>query len=139
MNNYILLIIFIVDMIAICFFLGGLFRQVLPCVQLCMFLSVPSILTSGYAWPELMLPAGLMDKVNLIWPLGCFINPMRAINMKGTGILSILPYVKGGLIFAAIWVPIGIGFYAIRIHMDKILKKKIENLQQASIKLDAQS
>lgn len=130
MNNYILLIIFIINMIAICFFLGGCFRQVLPCVQLCMFLSVPSILTSGYAWPELMLPPGFMNKVNLFWPLGCFINPMRAINMKGTGITSILPYIQGALTFTAIWLPLGLGFYAFRIHMDKHLKKKFRELKE---------
>ena len=135
MNNYILLIIFIVDMIGVTFFFAGLFRQVLPCVQLCMFLSVPSILTCGYAWPEIMMPAGLFNKVNLIWPLGCFINPMRAINLKGTGILTIIPYIKGGLIYAAIWIPLGIGFYSMRIHMDKAIIKKVNELRQDAIGL----
>ncbi len=130
LNNYMLLIIFIINMIAICFFLGGFFREALPCVQLCMFLSVPTILSSGYAWPELMLPAGFMDKVNFIWPLASFINPIRAINLKGTGIISILPYIKAGLIHAAIWIPLGIGFYIFRIHADKLLKKRLRELTE---------
>lgn len=125
MNNYILLILFIINMIAVSFFLAGFFRKPLPCVQLCMFLSVPSILTCGYAWPTLMLPKGMIEKVNLIWPLGSFVNPMRAINLKGGAIVSILPYIKGGLTYAAIWIPLGIGFYMFRIHSDKVIKKKL--------------
>ncbi|MGH4139580.1 ABC transporter permease [Clostridium sp.] len=123
-NNLILLLVFILDIIAVCFVLASIFRKVLPCVQLCMFLSVPSILTCGYVWPAFMMPTGLIEKVNLVWPIGAFINPLRDINIKGTDYLGILPYIKSGLRYAAIWIPIGIGFYIFRIYMDKLIEKK---------------
>ncbi|MGK0467399.1 ABC transporter permease [Clostridium sp.] len=130
LNNLILLLIFIVDIIAVCFVLAAIFRQILPCVQLCMFLSVPSILTCGYVWPAFMMPTGLIEKVNLVWPIGAFINPLRAINIKGTDYQGILPYIKSGLLYAAIWIPIGIGFYIFRIYIDKVIQKKKAELKR---------
>ncbi|MBE6067276.1 MAG: ABC transporter permease [Clostridium lundense] len=124
LHDYILALIFILNLIAICFVLAAIFKEVLPCVQLCLFISIPAILTCGYVWPEFMMPKGLYKIVNTIWPLGSFINPLRDINLKGTDLQGIYKYIESGLRYTAIWLPIGIGLYAISIAIDKFLKNK---------------
>lgn len=124
LHDYILALIFILNLIAICFVLAAIFKEVLPCVQLCLFISIPAILTCGYVWPEFMMPKGLYKIVNTIWPLGSFINPLRDINLKGTDLQGIYKYIESGLRYTAIWLPIGIGLYVISIAIDKFLKNK---------------
>lgn len=124
LHDYILALIFILNLIAICFVLASIFKEVLPCVQLCLFISIPAILTCGYVWPEFMMPKGLYKIVNTIWPLGSFINPLRDINLKGTDLQGISKYIEGGIRYTTIWLPIGIGLYAISIYIDKFLKNK---------------
>ncbi|MCY6372811.1 ABC transporter permease [Clostridium ganghwense] len=132
--DYVLLLVFILDLIAVSFVFAAIFKEVLPCVQICMFLSVPAILMCGYVWPEYMMPEGLPNIIKMIWPLGYFINPLRDINLKGSGFQVILPYLQGGLHYAAVWLPIGIGLYALRIAIDKWLQnRKLNKEQEAKI------
>lgn len=136
--DYILLLVFILDLIAVSFVFAAIFKEVLPCIQICMFLSVPAILTCGYVWPEYMMPDGLANIVKMIWPLGYFINPLRDINLKGTGFQVILPYVQGGLHYAAVWLPIGIGLYVLRICMDKWIQNiKFKKMEEGAADITA--
>ncbi|MCY6482944.1 ABC transporter permease [Clostridium aestuarii] len=128
----ILLLIFILNLIAVCFVFAAIFKEVLPCVQICLFLSVPAILTCGYVWPDFMMPKGLYNIVNMIWPLGSFINPLRNINMKGANFEAILPYVNMGLRYTAVWLPLGVGLYILRIALDKFLQNKKLNKAKAA-------
>lgn len=119
-------VIFLLDITAIALILASIFNNIAHCVQFLMLLSIPTLLTSGYVWPEFMMPKGFGVIIKMAWPLIYYVNPMRYLQIKGAGLDVLAPYILGGLIFALIWLPIGMLLYI----------RKIKNEKKNTIMLD---
>lgn len=128
----ILLIIFLIDLTAVSFVLAFIFDAMDQCVRFGMFLSVPTLLTAGYVWPEYMMPAHFYNAVEKIWPLVYFINPLKTINLKGADFNAIAPYVHGGIYYALFWLPLGVGLYLFKIAGFKFVKRKLLKSKEAA-------
>jgi len=88
--------------------IASVFEQVAHAAQFTMFLTVPTFLSCGFAWPEYMMAPGFADVIKAIWPLYYFITPMKDVMLKGIGLELLKPYLIGCAIFATVWVPIGL-------------------------------
>ena len=97
--------------------IAAIFDDVTHCTQFNMFLTIPSLLCSGYAWPEYMMPEVFKAVAVRIWPLFYYANPMRDIIMKDADFSIIAPYAQGCLWFAAFWLPAGICAYAYKVSL----------------------
>lgn len=95
--------------------IAAIFEQVEHAVQFTMFLTVPTFLSCGFAWPEYMMAPGFADIIKTIWPLYYYITPMKDVILKGIGLDLLKPYLIGCIIFAAVWVPIGLLLYRRKI------------------------
>ena len=107
-------------LLAICgmtLLIAAIFDDVTHCTQFNMFLTIPSLLCSGYAWPEYMMPEVFKAVAVRIWPLFYYANPMRDIIMKDADFSIIAPYAQGCLWFAAFWLPAGICAYAYKVSL----------------------
>lgn len=125
LNSFILLAIFLINLTAISFVLAFVFDATDQCVRFAMFLSVPTMLTAGYVWPEYMMPPGFFNVVKKLWPLVYFINPLKTINLKGVDISAIATYVHGGIYYALFWLPLGVGLYLFKIFSFKLVHRKL--------------
>lgn len=124
-DYFIILAVFLLDLTAISFVFAFIFDAIDQCVRFGMFLSVPTLLTAGYIWPEYMMPPGFFSVVKKLWPLVYFINPLKTINLKGADFSVIAPYVQGGIYYALFWLPLGIGLYLFKVVGFKIIKRKL--------------
>lgn len=116
-------LIYVVNLTAISLILATVFDNIPHCIQFIMFLSVPTLLTAGYVWPEFMMPPVFEKVVEKVWPLIFFVLPMKELQMKGIGLDAIQTYINGGLIFALIWIPISLFMYLSKITiMKRVLK-----------------
>lgn len=120
-----ILLDFLLCMTAASIMITAFFDDPAHCVQFSMFLSIPTVLTSGYIWPEFMMAPGFAPVIKAIWPLYYFVNPLRDVCMKGADFGDIRSYLAGSLIFAAVWLPVSMWVY----------RKKIQLMKQ----VDAQS
>jgi len=108
-------IVFILDMAAVTILISAFFNEVSHCVQFVMLLSIPTFLTSGYVWPEFMMPPHFMQIVKMIWPLHYYVNPMKDLMLKGAGFAEVAPYLSDGLLYAAVWLPVAIIVFCLKI------------------------
>lgn len=113
--SLLLQLIFVVNLTGIALVLAAVFEDVTHCVQFLMFLTIPTFLTSGYIWPEYMMPEGFGGVVKMVWPLIYYINPMRYLHLKEAGFGVIHQYISGGITFAVFWLPIGVVIYLLKI------------------------
>lgn len=60
--------------------------------------------------PELFLKIS-----KILWPLSYYVNPMKFLHIKGAGLESITPFITGSIVFAILWLPIGILSYKNKI------------------------
>ena len=74
-----------------------------------MFLTIPTFLSCGYAWPYYLVDAKLTAIFKLTWPLQYFVNPLKDIMLKAQ-VLE-LTYILQMLAFGAVWMLIGVFFY----------------------------
>ncbi len=103
-----LVVLLLADLTGITLFITTFFDDVSHCVQFLMFLSIPTLLTSGYVWPEFMMAPHFAPFVKAIWPLYYFVNPMRELHMRGGGLEEIAPYLIGAAIYAVVWMLLGV-------------------------------
>ena len=61
--------VFLLDLTAVTLFISTFFDDIAHCVQFLMFLSIPTLLTSGYIWPEFSMAPHFGPIIKLIWPL----------------------------------------------------------------------
>lgn len=108
-------VVFLFAMLGISLVLSSLFDKVECAAQFIMFLTIPAFFTCGYAWTEPMMAAGFATVIKKIWPLYYFANPMKDIILKGTELTGLMPYLVGCILFAAVWVPLGIFLYSKKI------------------------
>lgn len=121
----ILIAVFLLDLTAVSFVFSGVFDAIDQCVRFSMFLSVPTLLTAGYVWPEYMMPPHFFSAVKKIWPLVYFINPLKGISLKGSELSVLLPYIKGGVYYGLFWLTLGIGLYLFKIVGFKFITRKL--------------
>jgi ABC-2 type transport system permease protein len=101
----IILSIFIINLTVPALLISAFTKDVLKGSQLCMFLSVPTILTAGYVWPEYMMPDLLRIGVKAFWPLIYYANPVKDILIKNVPFEVVLPYIVEGMIYGIVWLP----------------------------------
>lgn len=106
---------FVLAMTGMVLLIASIFDDPVHCTQFNMFLTIPSLLSCGYAWPVYLMPEPFRVVITHIWPLYYFANPLRDIIMKGCGLEQVLPYAAGCLKFAAFWLPAGLIAYAWKI------------------------
>jgi len=104
-------VVFILDLTAVTIFISAFFTDTSHCIQFILLLSIPTFMTSGYIWPEFVMPSAFAALIKIIWPLHYFVLPLRDIMLKGTGFWEAAHYIAGGLIFAAVWFPVAIIFF----------------------------
>ncbi len=118
--------IFIVDIAAMSIVIGTLFEMRVHVVQFTMFLTVPSILTCGFGWPEFMMTKIFAVIVKAVWPLYYYVVPLRNLLLKDADFSVIQSYIIGGIVFGAVWMLIGCILF----------RNKINVLKNANILVD---
>ncbi|HML38712.1 MAG TPA: ABC transporter permease [Bacillota bacterium] len=99
--------VFLLCLFGVSLILAALFNDATHCLQFVMFMAVPSFLSCGFGWPEYMMAPGFAPVMKAVWPLYYYANPMKDLMLKGAGWSVIGHYLVGGLIFAAVWIPMG--------------------------------
>lgn len=132
LDYFTLISIFLMDLTAVAFILSIVFNVRENYIRFCLHISTISMLTSGYSWPEYMMPKGFAHIVRNIWPFIYVATPLRIISLKGSDGNIILPYVEGGLHYALFWLPIAIGMYTLSIYVIKFM-----NDNEGSINLNS--
>lgn len=110
-------VVFLAAMTGIALVISAVFEQVSHAAQFTMLLTVPTFLTCGYAWNEYLMAPGFAAVIKAIWPLYYFANPMKDVLLKGVGLEMLLPYLKGCIIFAMVWIPFGLVCYGRKIKL----------------------
>ena len=105
----ILQIFFTFSLTGLCILIAAVFEQVAHGAQFTMFLTIPTFLSCGYAWPYYLVDAKLTAIFKLTWPLQYFVNPLKDIMLKAQ-VLE-LTYILQMLAFGAVWMLIGVFFY----------------------------
>lgn len=117
-NMWLILLVhlpFVLAMTGMALVITSIFDDPVHCTQFNMFLTIPTLLSCGYAWPVYLMPEPFRVVITHIWPLYYYANPMRDIILKGCGIEQVLTYAAGCLKFAAFWLPAGIIAYAWKV------------------------
>ncbi|MBE6034431.1 ABC transporter permease [Aminipila sp.] len=109
--------VFLGAMTGMALVIASVFEQVAHSVQFTMFLTIPTFLSCGFAWPEYMMAPGFADVIKVIWPLYYYITPMKDIMLKGVGLELLKPYLIGCALFAAVWVPMGLILYQRKVKL----------------------
>lgn len=112
--------IFIAGLIGVSLVIASIFDDVTHCTQFTMFLTIPTLLSSGYSWPEYMMASGFAPVMKALWPLYYFINPFKDMMLKGAGLDIVDKYMIGGILFAVFWIPTGYFMYRRKL---KIIRK----------------
>lgn len=118
---YVLLVhlVFLLCLFGVSLVIASFFEDTTHCIQFVMFLAVPSFLSCGYGWPEYMMAPGFANVMKAVWPLYYYANPMKDLMLKGAGWDVIGHYIIGGLIFAAVWIPLGLFLFN---HKTKVVR-----------------
>ncbi|QIB67846.1 ABC transporter permease [Aminipila butyrica] len=110
-------VVFLGAMTGMALVIAALFEQVAHAVQFTMFLTIPTFLSCGFAWPEYMMAPGFASVIKVIWPLYYFITPMKDILLKGTSLEVLYPYLIGCGLFAAVWIPVGLLLFGRKVRL----------------------
>lgn len=131
--------VFLLDLTAITIFIAVFFVDTSNCIQFIMLLSIPSFLTSGYIWPGFAMPPYFEMLVKAMWPLHYFVLPLRDTMLKGTGFGEAMPYLAGGILFAALWFPIALLAFRqnIRTMRQAETESFCENMETKNFHLEA--
>lgn len=103
--------IFLICLVGVSLVIAAIFDDVTHCTQFTMFLTIPTFLSCGYSWPEYMMAPGFATAMKAIWPLYYYGNPLKDMMLKGVGMEVIGHDILGGLIYAIVWIPIGLWLY----------------------------
>jgi ABC-2 type transport system permease protein len=115
-------VMFLMCLFGIALVLASFFNDTTHCLQFVMFMAVPSFLSCGFGWPEYMMSKGFAPVMKAVWSLYYYSNPMKDLMLKDAGWDVIGHYIVGGLIFAAVWIPIGLLIYRNTIKKQNMLQ-----------------
>lgn len=88
-------------------------------------INIPIFLTCGIIFPDYLLPSGMSEALNSLWPFRHMTMGLKMLNLKGLGWDLMLPYLKNELKFGAFWLPIGLTMYSARIAFMKYKNSKM--------------
>lgn len=92
------------------------------------------MMTSCIAYPEFMIPSGLVKTIKCIWPFVHASVPLKYLNLKGVGWDALFPYIRNGLLYTLFWLPVGLAVYAARITFTKHKNKKLKHKEDLNEK-----
>lgn len=87
--------------------LAALLKNRLTATQVCMMLSMPTFLLSGYVWPMDQMPGILTILIKCTWPLIHLLSPIRDILIKGTALPVFAGNIAAVMVFGVVWFLIG--------------------------------
>lgn len=111
-------IAFIFALTGLCILIAGFFEEVAHGAQFTMFLTIPTFLCSGYAWPYYLVDEKLVVILKMLWPLYYFVNPLKDIMLKAAELD--IGFILSLLVFGAVWLVLGAAFYR---HKVKIIRE----------------
>jgi ABC-2 type transport system permease protein len=123
LEYFALMFIFLIDITAMGFFFAALIDNIIYFVQFFSMINIITFLTSGVPFPEYMMPDRLVGIIKCLWPFMNVALQLKCLNLKGIGWDIILPYIKNGILYSLVWLPIGIGVYLARIKLYKYKNK----------------
>lgn len=92
-------------------------------------INIPIFLTCGVIFPDYLLPSGMSDALNILWPFRHMTVALKMLNLKGLGWDLMLPYLQNELNFGQFWLPVGLVMYSAKIAFMKYKNSKL--LQKA--------
>lgn len=93
-------------------------------------INIVIFLTCGVVMPDYLLPRGMPQALNILWPFRHMTVALKMLNLKGLGWNLMLPYLKNELNFGAFWIPVGLAMYSAKI---AFMKHKNSKLLQEDI------
>lgn len=96
--------VFLFAMTGMSILIASFFEDVAHGVQFTMFLTIPTFLCSGYAWPYYLVEDKLVLLFKAIWPLYYFVNPLKDVMLK-----AYPPephYIVQMLVFGCFWLTV---------------------------------
>lgn len=117
--------VFLVGLTGASLVFAAIFDDVTHCSQFIMFLTIPTMLSCGYTWPEFMMAPHFSTVMKLLWPLYYFYNPLKELMLKGADFTAIQGYITGGILFAVFWLPAGLWIYRQKIRTMKQIESEL--------------
>ncbi len=111
--------VFMLSMIGPILIISSIFDNTTTASQFTLFLTVPTVLTCGYAWPTFAMSDTFATAMKALWPLYYFANPLKDLMMKNASFGEISNYIFGGLMYAGFWAIIGIIAYRTKVNAVK--------------------
>ncbi len=99
--------VFVLAMAGPILIVATIFDNTTTASQFTLFLTVPTVLTCGYAWPTFAMTETFASVMKAIWPLYYFANPLKDLMLKGANYDEISHYISGGLIYSGVWIIVG--------------------------------
>ncbi len=116
----ILQVFFIFSLTGLCIVIASFFEQVANGAQFTMFLTIPTFLSCGYAWPYYLVDPKLAVLLKLTWPLYYFVNPLKDVMLKAQ---SVGPnFLIEMVLFGAFWLAVGV----------LLFKRKVELIREVA-------
>ncbi|OAA90239.1 ABC transporter permease [Clostridium ljungdahlii] len=88
-------------------------------------INIVIFLTAGIVFPDYLLPSGMSDALNSLWPFRHMTVALKMLNLKGLGWDLMLPYLQNELKFGAFWLPVGIALYSAKVVFMKYKNSKL--------------
>jgi Predicted membrane protein len=88
-------------------------------------INIVIFLTCGVIFPDYLLPNGMSEALNSLWPFRHMTIGLKMLNLKGLGWELMLPYLKNELKFGAFWLPVGLAMYSAKIALMKYKNSKL--------------
>jgi ABC-2 type transport system permease protein len=107
---YLVVLIFIAANLSLGITFSSIARNQLQAMQMTFFFFLPSILLSGFMFPFRGMPEWAQWLGELL-PLTHFLQLVRGIMLKGNGLAELWPQLWPILVFMAVVILIGLGFY----------------------------
>ncbi|WP_406542385.1 ABC transporter permease [Clostridium ljungdahlii] len=92
-------------------------------------INIVIFLTCGVVMPDYLLPNGMADALNILWPFRHMTVALKMLNLKGLSFDLMLPYLQNELRFGTFWLPVGLALYSAKIAFMKYKNSKL--LQKA--------
>ncbi|OAA90081.1 ABC transporter permease [Clostridium coskatii] len=92
-------------------------------------INIVIFLTCGVVMPDYLLPSGMPEALNSLWPFRHMTVALKMLSLKGLSWDLMLPYLQNELNFGAFWLPVGLAMYAAKIAFMKYKNSKL--LQKA--------
>ncbi|MBV7276421.1 ABC transporter permease [Clostridium sp. PL3] len=121
----VLMYLFFINLTAIGLFLTSIMDNLCYFILFFNMINIVIFLTCGVIFPDYLLPSGMADALNSLWPFRHMTVALKMLNLKGLGWEFMLPYIKNEIKFGAFWLPAGIALYCAKISFMKYKNSKL--------------